>query len=254
MDSGNQTGRVALVTGAAQGIGAAIARALHQAGHAVVLADKNVERASEMATELKSRNGSVPVRAVSIDVRSEDSVKLAVDEVATTLGAVDILVNNAGLTRARDFLSITAEEWNEVLEVNLRGMFFASQIVAPSMLSKGWGRIINLASVAGQRGGPQVQGLHYSCSKAAIIGLSRYLAYEFGPRGVTVNAIAPGPIVTEQTKLAPPDKLERVANELPVRRLGDVEDVGALAAFLCSSKGGFITGATLDINGGLLMR
>jgi 3-oxoacyl-[acyl-carrier protein] reductase len=243
----------AFVTGAAQGLGSAIVRALHGAGHAVAIADINVTKAEALAAEF-AEVGGAPVCAVGVDIRSKESITRAVQDVTERLGEIDILVNNAGLTRAKEFFDISEDEWNEVLEVNLRGMFFSCQVIAPLMISKRWGRIINLASIAGQRGGPQVQGLHYASSKAAIIGLTRYLAYEFGQYGVTVNSIAPGPIVTEQTKLAPQEKLERVAKELPVKRLGDVEDVGALAAFLCSPNGGFMTGATLDINGGLLMR
>jgi 3-oxoacyl-[acyl-carrier protein] reductase len=253
MTSGARTTHIAFVTGAAQGLGAAIARALHRAGHAVAIADANYPKAEALAADM-ARFGPAPICAVNVDIRSKESIVLAAREVTEKLGEIDILVNNAGLTRAKEFFDISEEDWNEVLEVNLRGMFFSCQVIAPSMISKRWGRIINLASVAGQRGGPQVQGLHYASSKAGIIGLTRYLAYELGQYGVTVNSIAPGPIVTEQTKLAPPEKLERVAKDLPVKRLGEAEDVGALAAFLCSPHGGFMTGSTLDINGGLLMR
>jgi len=243
------TGKTAFVTGAAQGLGNAIARALHAAGHQVALADMNLDKARGVAAELGK--GAM---AIGVDVRDRHAVNAAVAECTAKLGQPDILVNNAARTQARDFLAITQEEWDDVLAINLRGMLFASQAVLPGMMAKKWGRIVNLSSVAGLRGGPQVQGAHYASSKAAIIGFTRYLAYDFAKHGITVNAIAPGPILTEQTALAPADKVAMVAAQIPVGRIGDPKDVGALVAHVCSDAGGFITGATLDISGGLVMR
>ena len=243
------TGKTALVTGAAQGLGRALAGALHAAGHRVALADLNLDKAKAAAAELGK--GAI---AVAVDVRSKPVVEAAVAECVAALGPVEILVNNAARTQARDFMAITPEEWDDVLGINLRGMVFAAQAVLPGMVAKKWGRIVNMSSVAGLRGGPQVQGAHYASSKAAIIGLTRYLAYDFAKHGITVNAIAPGPILTEQTALAPPDKVAMVAAQIPVGRIGDPKDVGALVAHICSDAGGFITGATLDISGGLVMR
>ena len=243
------TGKTALVTGAAQGLGRAIAGALHAAGHQVALADLNLDKAKAAAAELGK--GAI---AVAVDVRSKPAVEAAVAQCVAALGPIDILVNNAARTQARDFMAIAPEEWDDVLGINLRGMVFAAQAVLPGMVEKKWGRIVNMSSVAGLRGGPQVQGAHYASSKAAIIGLTRYLAYDFAKHGITVNAIAPGPILTEQTALAPPDKVAMVAAQIPVGRIGDPKDVGALVAHICSDAGGFITGATLDISGGLVMR
>lgn len=244
-----ETGRVALVTGAAQGLGAAIARALHGAGHRVALADLDEARAQGVAQALGEGALALP-----LDVRDPASVRAAMAACASALGPVDILVNNAARTQARDFLAITPEEWDDVLAINLRSLLLTAQAAAPGMMDRGWGRIVNLTSVAGQRGGPQVQGAHYAASKAGIIGMTRTMAHLFAPRGVTVNAIAPGPILTEQTALAPPEKLAMVMAQLPVGRIGTAEEVGALAVWLASEAAGFVTGATLDINGGLLMR
>jgi 3-oxoacyl-[acyl-carrier protein] reductase len=241
------THRTAFVTGAAQGLGLAIARALHAEGHRVVLADKATEAVTARAAEI----GAL---AVTLDVRDKASFAAAIAEAETAFGPVDILVNNAARTQARDFFAMEAEEWDDVLATNLRSVVFGCQLVAQGMMARGWGRILNLASIAGQRGGPQVQGAHYATSKAGIIGLTRYLAHQFAPRGVTVNTIAPGTILTEQTALAPPEKVALVVGQIPIGRIGQAEEVGALAAFLVSDRAAFITGTTQDINGGVLMR
>jgi 3-oxoacyl-[acyl-carrier protein] reductase len=241
------THRTAFVTGAAQGLGLAIARALHAEGHRVVLADKATEAVTARAAEI----GAL---AVTLDVRDKASFAAAIAEAETAFGPVDILVNNAARTQARDFFAMEAEEWDDVLATNLRSVVFGCQLVAQGMMARGWGRILNLASIAGQRGGPQVQGAHYAASKAGIIGLTRYLAHQFAPRGVTVNTIAPGTILTEQTALAPREKVALVVGQIPIGRIGQAEEVGALAAFLVSDRAAFITGTTQDINGGVLMR
>lgn len=241
------THRTAFVTGAAQGLGLAIARALHAEGHRVVLADKTTEAVNARAAEM----GTL---AVTLDVRDKASFAAAIAEAVAAFGPIDILVNNAARTQARDFFAMEAEEWDDVLATNLRSVVFGCQLTAQGMMARGWGRILNLASIAGQRGGPQVQGAHYAASKAGIIGLTRYLAHQFAPRGVTVNTIAPGTILTEQTALAPPEKVALVVGQIPIGRIGQAEEVGALAAFLASDRAAFITGTTQDINGGVLMR
>jgi len=244
--------RWALVTGAATGIGFAVARALFDAGHGVVLLDIDGEGASRAAAEIDGTGHRV--RAAQVDVRRKADIDRAVAGLEAEGLAIDILVNNAARTQARDFFDITEAEWDDVMNTNLRSMVFTVQAIAPGMARRGWGRIINMTSVAGQRGGPQVQGAHYSASKTAIIGLSCTLAHAFAPDGITVNAVAPGTIRTNQTKLAPPDKLKAVMKTIPLGRLGDSSEIGALVAFLVSDQGEFITGATLDVNGGLLMR
>ena len=236
--------RTALITGAAQGLGLAIARALHATGHRVILADINLAKVQSAAATLPG------ARALPLDVRDKSSFT----EALAQTGPIDILVNNAARTQARDFFEMTGEEWDDVLNTNLRSIVFAAQTFAPAMIAAKWGRILNLASIAGQRGGPQVQGAHYAASKAGIIGLTRYLAHQFAPHGITVNSIAPGTILTEQTALAPPEKVALVGSQIPIQRIGQAEEVGHLAAFLASDNAAFITGTTQDINGGVPMR
>ncbi len=236
--------RTALVTGAAQGLGLAIASALHDAGHSVTIGDLNIDKAEAAAATMPG------VLALPLDVRHKDSFAA----VLATTGPIDILVNNAARTQARDLFDIEAEEWDDVLATNLRSILFATQVFAPGMIAAKWGRILNLASIAGQRGGPQVQGAHYAASKAGIIGLTRYLAHQMAPHGITVNTIAPGTILTEQTALAPPEKVALVVGQIPLGRIGQAKEVGHLAAFLASDNAAFINGTTQDINGGVLMR
>ena len=241
--------KTAFITGAAQGLGAAIARALHGAGHRVVLADLNPDKAALIAASLGPNALALP-----LDVRTKPSFAAAIHATESHFGPIDILVNNAARTQARDFFSMAPDEWDDVLNTNLRSVVFGCQLTAQGMMDRGWGRILNLASIAGQRGGPQVQGAHYAASKAGIIGLTRYLAQQFAPFGVTVNTIAPGTILTEQTALAPPDKVALVVGQIPLKRIGQAHEVGDLAAFLASDRAAFITGTTTDINGGVLMR
>jgi 3-oxoacyl-[acyl-carrier protein] reductase len=245
--------RTAIVTGAAQGLGAGIARSLHRAGYPLLLADINLAGAQAVADKL-AKEGEAPVRAIAVDVRHKDQVEAMAAAAVEWQGNVSILINNAGRTQARDFMAVTPEEWDDVLTTNLRSVMFGCQAVFPYMRTQGWGRIVNLASVAGQRGGPQVQGPHYASSKAGIIGLTRYLAYEVAKHGISINAVAPGPILTEQTALAPPDKLALVSASVPLGRLGQLDEVGELVNYLVSDAGGFAIGATFDVNGGLLMR
>lgn len=241
--------RTALVTGAAQGVGAAIARALLAEGHRVVLGDLNAAKAEALAAELEPGAMAVP-----LDVRSKPSFAAAAEAAERRFGPIGIFVSNAARTQARDLFEITPEEWDDVLATNLRAVLFGCQILAPGMMARGWGRILTLASVAGQRGGPQVQGAHYAASKAGIIGLTRTLAHQLAPHGITVNTIAPGTILTEQTALAPAEKVALVVGQIPLGRIGQAEEVGHLAAFLASDRAAFITGTTQDINGGVLMR
>jgi 3-oxoacyl-[acyl-carrier protein] reductase len=238
------TGRTALVTGAAQGLGEAIARALHAREAEVVLADVNVDAAERAAASLGGG-----ARAASVDVRDRASIERVVDEA----GDVDILVNNAALTVSRSFWEIGQDEWDDVLAVNLRGVFFGCQLAGPRMRERGWGRIVNLASLAGQQGGA-VAGAHYAASKAGIIVLTKIVAAELAPHGVTCNAIAPAAVRTPVMDGIPADRLDAVRSHIPVGRFGEPEEVAALAAFLVSDEAGYITGATYDVNGGLLMR
>jgi 3-oxoacyl-[acyl-carrier protein] reductase len=237
-------GRTAVVTGAAQGLGEAIARALHASGAAVVVADLNADGAERVAASLGGR-----ARAAEVDVRSRDSIARVLAET----GRVDVLVNNAARTVSRPVWEIDADEWDDVLAVNLRGVLFGCQLAGPRMGEQGWGRIVNMASLAGQQGGT-VAGAHYAASKAGIVVLTKIVAAELAPHGVTVNAVAPAAVRTPVFDEVPADRLEALRGRIPVGRFGEPGEIGALVAFLCSDEASYITGATLDANGGLFMR
>jgi 3-oxoacyl-[acyl-carrier protein] reductase len=182
-------------------------------------------------------------------VRSKDSFRRVLEEA----GEVDVMVNNAARTVSRPFWEIEQDEWDDVLAVNLRSVLFGCQLAGEQMRERGRGRIINLSSLAGQQGGA-VAGAHYAASKAGIIVLTKIVAQELAPHGVTVNAIAPAAVRTPVMDGIPRDRLEALRSRIPVGRFGEAQEVGALAAFLASNEAGYITGATLDVNGGLLMR
>jgi 3-oxoacyl-[acyl-carrier protein] reductase len=209
-----------------------------------VLADVNWAGAEEVAASLGER-----ARAVECDVRSKESLRRAIADA----GDVDVMVNNAARTVARPLWEIDEDEWDDVLAVNLRGVFFGCQLAGERMRERGRGRIINLASLAGQQGGT-VAGAHYAASKAGIVVLTKIVAQELAPHGITVNAIAPAAVRTPVMDEMPADRLEAVRQRIPVGRFGEAEEVGALAAFLASDEAGYITGATIDVNGGLFMR
>jgi len=236
--------RTAVVTGGAQGLGEAVARALHARGAAVVVADVDAKGAERVASSLDER-----ARAAEVDVRSRESVVALLDEA----GRVDVLVNNAARTVSRAVWEIDQAEWDDVLAVNLRGVFFGCQVAGPRMREQGWGRIVNMASLAGQQGGA-VAGAHYAASKAGIVVLTKVLAAELAPHGVTVNAVAPAAVRTPIFAEMPPDRLEAARARIPVGRFGEPYEVAELVAFLCSDAAAYITGATLDVNGGLFMR
>ena len=240
-------GKAALVTGAAQGIGLAIARALAEAGASVLLADVDAA-VEQVAASIGTRSA-----ARIVDVRDEDALAAAADDVIARLGSLDIMVNNAALTIAKPVWDIPAAEWDDVMAVNLRGVFFGCRVAGQHMRAQGFGRIINLTSLAGQRGGT-VAGAHYSASKAGIIALTKCFAQELAGDGVTVNAIAPAAIDGPMAQAMPREKVSAMAATIPVKRLGDDREVAAAAIYLASDAAGFVTGATLDINGGLFMR
>jgi 3-oxoacyl-[acyl-carrier protein] reductase len=229
-------GRVALITGGARGIGEAIAHTLRERGATVVVGD------------LAPADGGI-----ELDVRVPAGWEAAVAWTLRQHGGLDILVNNAARTVRRPFFEIDEAEWDDVLAVNLRGVFLGCQIAGGIMRDRGWGRIVNLSSLAGQAGG-LVNGAHYAASKAGILGLTKVVARELAPYGVTVNAVAPAAIDGLVMAELPPEQVEAQKRAIPVGRLGTPGEVGALVAFLASDEAAFVTGATFDVNGGQLMR
>ena len=243
--------RIALVTGAAQGIGRAVASSLLADGLRVALLDVDGERARSTAKELDSEGQRTLV--LTADVSAPEQIAAACDELLDVWRSPDVLVNNAGRTVSRSVWEIGVEEWDDVLATNLRSNLLFAQRCAPAMREAAWGRIVNMASIAGQQGGA-VAGAHYAASKAGIIVLTKILARELASHGVTVNAIAPAAIKTPAMDRMDPDTIARMEATIPVRRVGTVDEVAGLVSYVCSDAAGFITGATLDVNGGLSMR
>lgn len=243
-------GQGAFVTGAAQGLGAAIARGLAEAGARVVLAD--VDGAVEV-TAAALRNGGHDCIAMQLDVRDEAAFRRCFDAAVQHFGGVDVMVNNAARTPYASIWDITAEEWDEVLAVNLRGSFFGCRIAGRHMRERGAGRIINLASIAGQQASAAT-GVHYAASKAGIVALTRSFAQELAPHGVTVNALAPAAVRSPVLDAMSQMQQRTLAAGIPLGRFGQPEEVAAAVVYLASPAAAFMTGATLDLNGGRLMR
>jgi 3-oxoacyl-[acyl-carrier protein] reductase len=194
------------------------------------------------------------VLSLALDVTRKADFETALAAVLQRWGALHVLVNNAALTRVTPVMEIGAEEFDAVLAVNLRGTLFGCQVMGAHMAQAGYGRLINMGSLAGQNGGTAT-GAHYVCSKGAIVTLTKIFARELGPRGVTANAIAPGPLdLPSVHAVVPPDKLEQIVQGIPVRKLGDARFVADLVVQLAAPEAGFVTGATWDVNGGLFMR
>jgi NAD(P)-dependent dehydrogenase (short-subunit alcohol dehydrogenase family) len=246
------TGKVAMVTGAGRGIGQGVATAFARAGADVGVTELDVGDLSA-TVEAIERTGrrAAPVR---LELRDLGSISPAVDEIEQRLGPIDILVNNAGVQRLRLALDVRPEDWDFVLDVNLRGLFFCSQEVGRRMVGRGRGKIINLSSAAGLI--PWRERAAYAASKAGVLMLTRIMALEWAELGVTVNAIAPTFVETELGKqtLAQPGVREQILRSIPLGRLGQVSDVAAAAIYLASAAGDFVTGATLSVDGGLVMR
>lgn len=242
-------GKVAIITGAARGIGLEIARRMAQTGAAVALVDVAGDDALAAAAAL-NRQGFTAI-GVGVDVSRREAVRQMVEAVAAQWGRIDILVNNAGICPMTPLYAIDETEWDRVLAINLKGPFLCAQAVAPLMQRQGAGKIINIASSAGQMGGLAV-GLHYSASKAGILGLTKSLARLLAP-AIQVNAVAPGTTVSEMTAAWDADTLSAIVRTIPMQRLGQPTDVAAAVLFLASNEADFITGQTLSVNGGLWM-
>jgi NAD(P)-dependent dehydrogenase (short-subunit alcohol dehydrogenase family) len=239
--------RIAVVTGAARGIGLAIAEKLARDGAAVVITD--IAESGETASSSLRANGC-DVYFNQVDVSSEQEVRAAVDRITGQFGRIDILVNNAGIRPTKPFSQMVFKDWQRVLDINLNGAFYFCSAVLPVMQKKQWGRVINISSIAAQQGSTGGH-THYSASKAGMMGLSRSLAREYARFGITVNVIAPGWIDTEGWEGELDGKREEYAARVPVGRLGLPEDIAKAAAFLASDDAAYITGITLPVNGGL---
>ena len=244
--------RTAIVTGAgsARGIGREACLRLASAGWSVAALDLE-EGAAQETAELAARANGGRAVGLGCDVTKSAQVDVAVSAVESDLPPVAALVNNAGITAPTRFLDIEEEEWDRIFDVNVRGTYLATRRVLPGLVDRGYGRIVNLSSVSAVRGGGVFGGSHYSAAKAAVLGLTRALAREFGPSGVTCNALAPGLIGTDITagKLSP-EREAQILADVPVRRQGTVGEVASMIVYLCSEDAGYVTGATLDINGG----
>jgi 3-oxoacyl-[acyl-carrier protein] reductase len=246
---GTLAGRIAFVTGASQGIGRACALELARKGAQVALAARNVEKLESVAQEIAAAGGTA--KAFALDVASEESIKTCAKEVATHFGKVEILVNNAGITRDTLSMRMKRADWDDVLTTNLTGAFLLSQAVMSSMVKNRWGRIINITSVVGETG--QAGQANYAASKAGLIGLTKSLARELASRTITVNAVAPGYIETAMTAVLTEEQKAANAKYIPMGRVGTDVEVAHAVAFLASEEASYITGHTLDVNGGMYM-
>ena len=242
-------GKVALVTGAAQGIGKAIALLLARNGADMVVSDINLEKAEETAKEIRAIGPKA--MAVKVDVANLSDVERMVTGILEKLAKIDILVNNAGITRDKLILRMTEEDWDAVLGVNLKGTFNCTKAVVRHMVKQRSGKIVNIASLVGQMG--NAGQANYSASKAGVIGLTKTIAREYAQRGINVNAIAPGYIETPMTEALPEKAKEELKKLIPMERLGKPEDVAEAVLFLISEESSYITGQVLNVNGGIYM-
>ncbi|MDE0503525.1 MAG: SDR family NAD(P)-dependent oxidoreductase [Candidatus Poribacteria bacterium] len=247
---GKLSNQVAIVTGAAQGMGAATANCLAQEGAAVIVSDINGSKVAAVAEEINGTGGrAMPVEA---DVTKEDEVACMVERAIDNYGSVSILVNNAGILYPTRIENVTKTEWDRVLDVNLNGTFLCSKAVLQTMKESGYGRIVNMSSSAG-RSVSTLGGIHYTAAKAGVLGLTRAMAKEVAPFGITVNAVCPGLIDTEMVRIeCTPERIKGYEESFPISRLGTPEEVAQLILYLVTDSK-YITGASIDINGGDLM-
>jgi 3-oxoacyl-[acyl-carrier protein] reductase len=240
------TGKTALITGASGGIGAQIARTLHDAGATVGLSGTRVEPLEALAAELGARAHVLPC-----NLSDAEAVTALPKQAIEAMGGVDILVNNAGITRDNLFMRMSDDEWSNVIEVNLTAAMRLSRGVLRGMMKARWGRIVNISSVVGATGNPG-QG-NYAAAKAGLVGMSKSLAYEVASRGITVNAVAPGFITTAMTDKLTDDQKAGILGNVPAGRMGEPEEIAAAVLYLASAEAGYTTGTVLHVNGGLAM-
>ena len=239
--------KVALITGAARGLGQSIAESLHNEGATVIRADISFENCALVASE-----NSKSLFDYKLDVSKQNEIQEMVNTIVNRFGRIDILVNNAGICPRTEFDKITPEEWDCVLAVNLKSVFMLSQAVLVHMKKHRYGKIVSLASAAGKIGGAQV-GAHYSASKAGIICLTKSMALTAASSGINVNAVCPGVINTEMTTAISPERIEKYKTMIPLGKIGSATDVANAVLYLSSDVSNYITGEILDVNGGLVM-
>jgi 3-oxoacyl-[acyl-carrier protein] reductase len=242
-------GRIALVTGASQGIGRACALELAKGGATVALAARNEAKLAEVVKEIEAAGGQAA--AFALDVSNEESLKTGAKAVLERYGKVEILVNNAGITRDGLMMRMKRADWDDVLGTNLTGAFLLTQAIISSMMKNRWGRIVNISSVVGRTG--QAGQVNYAASKAGLIGMTRSMARELSSRGITVNAVAPGYIETPMTAVLNEQQRTAMMATIPLGRPGEPEDIAKAVSFLASDAAAYITGHVLDVNGGMFM-
>jgi NAD(P)-dependent dehydrogenase (short-subunit alcohol dehydrogenase family) len=240
------------VTGGGSGIGRAISHRLARDGFAVAVLDLDEARAEAVAKEIDGE-GNTALAVGGVDASDRAQVEAAAQQVRDHFGPILVLVNNAAITGFREFLSITDEKWDRLMQVNVNGPFYCTQTVLPDMIEAGWGRIVNISSSSAQGGQPYM--VHYVTSKAGLIGMTKALALEFGPSGITVNTIPPGFIDTPMLRVSEEKgmlggSVEHHAEQTPVRRAGLPEDIAAACSFLCSDDASYVTGQVIGVNGG----
>lgn len=243
--------RTAVVTGGSRGIGRAICEKFAKEGYNVVInCSSNVQKAEELQDELKERYGTDSI-VVKANVQSNEEVKAMIDKTIESFGRVDVLVNNAGITRDSLLIRMSEDDFDEVISANLKGVFNCIKNVSRIMIKQKYGRIVNIASVAGMTG--NFGQVNYSASKAGVIGLTKSVAKELGSKNITANCVAPGFIDTDMTKVVPEDVKDAWIKSIPVKRIGQGEDVSNAVFFLASESSSYITGQTLPVDGGMTM-
>lgn len=245
----NSNNPIAIVTGASRGIGKAIAQRLASEGCTIIGISRSLESSADTAKAITDAGGTF--RPLAVDVSNEDAVTQAVDQVFEEFGKIDILVNNAGITRDTLLMRMTGEDWDAVLQTNLKGAFNWTRPVSKYMMKARYGRIINISSVIGLRG--NAGQANYAAAKAGLIGFTKSVAREFAPRGITANAICPGFIKTDMTAGLKEELVAKLLEQIPLARLGEPEDIAGAVAFLSSPAAAYITGQVLTIDGGLVM-
>ena len=243
-------GKTAIITGSGRGIGRAIALAMAEQGANIVVNDVNMESAGEVVAEIEAMGRQAI--AVKADVTSEEQIKQMIETCINRFGKLDILVNNAGIIQTAPVTEIDGKDWDRVMEVNLKGVFLCCKAALAPMKAQHGGKIINIASVAGKRGGGLLGNSCYSASKGGVIAFTKSLARESGPFGINVNAITPAFTDTEMTRSIAPDKKEFIIKMLPLGRVGQPADIAGAVCFLASSMSDYMTGEIMDVDGGLM--